>query len=92
LWLVLSFILSFVSSIFLWLLLITAGIYLAACLCCSVPIAAKEKDPRFLLAMPFIFGATHILYGAGALAAIFKPVKPQPYLSNSDRLPAEKQI
>jgi succinoglycan biosynthesis protein ExoA len=92
LWLVLSFLLSFVSPISLWLLLTTAGIYLTACLCFSVPIAAKEKDPRFLVAMPFIFGATHILYGAGALAAIFKSVKPEPYLSKSDQPPAQKQI
>jgi len=44
-----------------------------------------------LFAMPFIFLATHMLYGIGALAAVFKPVKPQPYLKEARALAGEKQ-
>jgi len=91
LWLAGTLFLSLVSPLFLWAFLGTAGIYLGTALWFSVPIAWKEKDPRFLFAMPFIFLATHMLYGIGALAAVFKPVKPQPYLKEARALAGEKQ-
>ncbi len=72
-----SLLLTLVRPVFRWLLLLIGVVYLVPCLVFSVPIAWKERDPRFLIAMPFIFAATHILYGLGSIAGLFKPIQPQ---------------
>jgi GT2 family glycosyltransferase len=54
--------------------LASIAFYLTVAVIFSIPIAMKERDARFLGAMPFIFLATHVLYGLGSLAAVVKAV------------------
>lgn len=72
-----ALLLSPVSPMFFGLLGTIVLVYLAFCLYFSIPIAWKEKDARFLMAMPLVFAATHIPYGIGSLVGIFKPVEHQ---------------
>ncbi len=73
--LIVSLFLSIFSSAFLMIFLSVTFVYLAAALIASIPVVKKERDIRFLLAMPFVFAATHIAYGFGSLVGLFKPIK-----------------
>jgi glycosyltransferase involved in cell wall biosynthesis len=39
----------------------------------AADLALRERDLRYLLLTPFIFGVTHVLYGMGSMYAILKP-------------------
>jgi hypothetical protein len=39
----------------------------------SARLAASNRDPGLMLAMPVVFVATHVVYGAGSIAAILDP-------------------
>lgn len=48
--------------------------YLSCALIASSHTVNKEKDYRYFLSMPFVFFLTHVVYGAGSLVGLFKPV------------------
>jgi len=62
-----SGILSFFSQIFLWLFLFIFGSYALANAYFSIKIAVREKDFRYLFAMPPIFAILHVGYGLGSI-------------------------
>ena len=64
--------LSFFSQIFLWLFLFILGSYALTNAYFSIKITAKEKDFRYLFAMPLIFATLHIGYGLGSLLGLLK--------------------
>jgi hypothetical protein len=39
----------------------------------SARLAVRNRDPGLMLAMPVVFVATHIVYGAGSIAGILEP-------------------
>ena len=63
--------LSIVSSIFFWPLLLIFCLYLLTNIYFSLKIAQREKQFRYFLIMPFIFGTLHIIYGIGSLFGFF---------------------
>ena len=69
-----SAVLSVFSPIFLWLFLFIFGSYALANAYFSVKIAAKEKDFRYLFAMPLIFATLHISYSLGSLWGLLKVI------------------
>ena len=69
-----SAVLSVFSQIFLWLFLFIFGSYALANAYFSVKITAKEKNPRYLFAMPLIFATLHIGYGLGSLWGLLKVI------------------
>ncbi|MFC1491392.1 glycosyltransferase family 2 protein [Nitrospinota bacterium] len=50
-----------------WIFLFIVGIYGGVNLLVSIQVALKERDFRFLVAMPGIFGSLHVVYGLGSL-------------------------
>ena len=67
--------LSLLHPIFLLVFGVEMFTYLACAVIVATPVVKREKDFRFLISMPFIFVLTHVVYGAGALMGLFKPVK-----------------
>ncbi len=67
--------LALIKPVFRWAVFALGTVYLIPCIVFSIPIARKERDMRFIVAMPFIFAATHLLYGVGSLVGLFKPVE-----------------
>lgn len=57
---------SIVSSVFFWPFLLIFCIYLLANIFFSFKISQREKQFRYFLIMPFIFGSLHIIYGIGS--------------------------
>jgi glycosyltransferase involved in cell wall biosynthesis len=53
-----------------------ASAYAAVTLVSSADLSVRERDPRYLLLTPFIFGVTHILYGVGSIYGLLKPAPP----------------
>lgn len=49
------------------------GTYGALVLTSSARIAAREREPRLLVAMPVVFFATHVAYGVGSAVGILDP-------------------
>jgi succinoglycan biosynthesis protein ExoA len=48
--------------------------YLSGAMASSARLVMKERDLRFLFTTPFVFCATHVLYGIGSMFGILKPV------------------
>jgi glycosyltransferase involved in cell wall biosynthesis len=57
---------------FFWLFLTILGSYVLVSLAASFQIAWRERDPRYLILMPFVFGMLHFGYGLGSLWGVFK--------------------
>ena len=74
--------LSVFSQIFLWLFLFIFGSYALANAYFSIKIAAKEKDFRYLFAMPLIFATLHIGYGLGSLWGLLKVIMSAKFWKN----------
>lgn len=70
-------IIALFSPLFIWFLLGITAFYASCCLVVSIPIALRERNPLFLLVMPFIFATTHALYGIGSIAGMVKKVEYQ---------------
>ncbi|KPL70051.1 glycosyl transferase [Ornatilinea apprima] len=51
----------------LQLLILEAGFYLGVLLTASVPLAARHRDPRFLIGVPAAVAVMHLCWGAGFL-------------------------
>lgn len=62
-----SAMLSFLSSIFLWLFLFILSAYLLISFYFSGKITIREKNLRYLFIMPLIFATLHIGYGLGSV-------------------------
>lgn len=72
--LVFLFLLGFAHPVFWLLLLATVMLHTTLGFYFSIAIAQQEGEVKFLLTMPFVFLAIHILYGIGSLVGVFKPV------------------
>ena len=57
---------------FFWLFLTILGSYVLVSLAASFQIAWRERDPRYLILMPFVFGMLHFGYGLGSLWGVLK--------------------
>jgi cellulose synthase/poly-beta-1,6-N-acetylglucosamine synthase-like glycosyltransferase len=57
---------------FFWLFLAILGSYVLANLGASFQIAWREKDPKYLVVMPFFFGMLHFGYGLGSFWGVLK--------------------
>ncbi|MCB1521837.1 MAG: glycosyltransferase family 2 protein [Hyphomicrobiaceae bacterium] len=66
--------LGFVQPIFWWLAALILAAYASVAVYSAAQIALREKDVRFLFAMPVAFFAWHVFYGLGALKAIVEPM------------------
>lgn len=55
------------SPIFLWLFLLVIGLYLFLNLYYSLEIALREKSFKYLILLPIIFTAFHVIYGLGSV-------------------------
>jgi glycosyltransferase involved in cell wall biosynthesis len=62
-----SGLLAFWHPAFLFVFLLTAAVYLLVNLLSSCQVAWEERDPRYLLIMPMVFGSLHFAYGFGSL-------------------------
>ena len=49
------------------------GTYGGLVLIASARVASRQRDPRLMLAMPIVFVATHVVYGAGSIVGIVDP-------------------
>lgn len=70
--LLLSFILSYFSTFFLWLFYLILGTYGAANLFFSCRIVFHTRDPRNLIMLPVTFACLHLIYGIGSMWGIVK--------------------
>jgi glycosyltransferase involved in cell wall biosynthesis len=50
--------------------------YVLGTIVSSADLAMREWDLRYLVASPFVFGVTHLLYGIGSMYGILKPTPP----------------
>ena len=56
-----------------WTVFETVAIsYLVGCVACAFPFALRERDLRFLFAVPLVLGTGHVLYGIGSIYGIAK--------------------
>ena len=62
------------SASYVWGFLILVAIYSLSSLSASFHIAWRERDPRYLILMPFVFGMLHISYGSGSCWGVVKLV------------------
>jgi glycosyltransferase involved in cell wall biosynthesis len=67
-----SALLSTVVTHFVLLFITILGLYVLANLAASFQIARRERDPRYFILMPFLFGILHFAYGLGSLWGVFK--------------------
>lgn len=67
-----SALLSTVVTHFVLLFITIVGLYILANLTASFQIARRERDPRYFILMPFLFGILHFAYGLGSLWGVFK--------------------
>ncbi len=58
-----------------WLLGGLGGLYLVANLAASAHVALRERNLRYLAAMPLVFGALHIAYGLGSLWGVARAAR-----------------
>lgn len=56
----------------LWCFTGICGTYALANLIASLQVALREKDIRYMMAMPIAFSTLHVLYGLGSVWGIFK--------------------
>jgi len=56
---------SFLGILFAYILVTVAS---------AAALALRERDVRYFVLAPFIFGVTHVLYGLGSIYGILKPV------------------
>jgi hypothetical protein len=49
------------------------GTYGCLVVAASARLAARNRDPGLLVAMPVVFVATHVAYGTGSIAGILEP-------------------
>ncbi len=74
-WVPAAFLLSLMAALvlgamnraFLWLGLGIVGVYTVASLAVSLQIAAREREPRFVLLLPVVFAVRHFVHGLGTL-------------------------
>jgi glycosyltransferase involved in cell wall biosynthesis len=50
--------------------------YILGTIASAVALVKRERDLRYLIVAPFLFGVTHMIYGLGTTFAMFKPVPP----------------
>ena len=74
--------LSFISSIFLWLFLITIGLYFLCNIYFSIIISLKEKNLISILIAPAIFTLLHLTYGLGSLWGLSKVLLSKQFWEN----------
>ena len=60
------------SASILWLFLVILGAYTVASLAAASHIAWRERDSRYLILMPLIFGLLHVGYGLGSLWGVVR--------------------
>jgi glycosyltransferase involved in cell wall biosynthesis len=58
----------------IWFLMGIGIMYFAANFSASVQVALRQKEPRYLLLMPFVFGALHFSYGLGSLWGLVRVI------------------
>lgn len=68
--LIISLILSSFTSVGWTVFAIMAILYLVGCFACAFPFALRERDLRYLLAVPLVLGTGHLLYGIGSICGI----------------------
>jgi len=72
-----SLLVSFTAAWFVpgawWVFGGIASVYGLASLASAVPLVRKERDLRYLLAAPFVFALTHIMYAVGSIYGVLKP-------------------
>lgn len=52
--------------------------YVLGSLVSTATLVKKERDPRYFLVTPFVFGITHVLYGMGSLYGVATPAPSSP--------------
>jgi len=62
-----SCVLGLLWPLFLYLFVAILGAYVLTNLAASFQLSVQRRDIRYLIAMPFIFGALHVGYGLGSL-------------------------
>jgi glycosyltransferase involved in cell wall biosynthesis len=70
-----SFILSFFSTVFLWLFYLILGSYGAAHLFFSGRIVFHTRDLRYLIMLPVTFTCLHLIYGMGSMWGLVTMVR-----------------
>jgi succinoglycan biosynthesis protein ExoA len=81
-----TFATSFAFRGAIWLL---AGFFLTYAvvgMISAIPLARRERDPRYLLILPWLLALTHIIYGVGGIYGILKPA-PAPKPASPTRVP-----
>lgn len=74
-----SIILSLFYPVFRWVWLFSFICYILIALYFSGRIALEEKNLRYLVFMPFVFGILHLAYGLGSLWGLIKLVWPKSF-------------
>jgi hypothetical protein len=69
--------LSFRSPVAWFCLLGIVSTYILVTVAGSADLSMRERDPRYLVLTPFIFGITHVLYGVGSIYGLLKPTAPR---------------
>lgn len=67
-----SVLLATVHPAGLWVLAGIAGTYAIGNVAASVQVTLREKDIRYLVAMPVVFASLHVAYGVGSLWGLVK--------------------
>jgi cellulose synthase/poly-beta-1,6-N-acetylglucosamine synthase-like glycosyltransferase len=71
--------LGFLARPFLWLFLAVVAAYGVANLAASLQVAWREREVRYVLLMPFVFGMLHIGYGLGSCWGVIKLLFAAPF-------------
>jgi glycosyltransferase involved in cell wall biosynthesis len=71
-----AFALGSVNRVFLWIGMGVAATYAAVSIAVSVQIAARERDARYALLLPVVFGVRHFVHGIGTLFGLLLVVLP----------------
>jgi cellulose synthase/poly-beta-1,6-N-acetylglucosamine synthase-like glycosyltransferase len=74
-----SALLGFLSQVFFWLFVAIFGSYALTNLAASLQIALEKRSIRYMIAMPFVFGALHFAYGLGSLWGFLKALGTQQF-------------
>jgi GT2 family glycosyltransferase len=77
--------LSFISTIFLWLLLIVIGVYLLAGISIGFITAKKWKKPALILCLPITFFLMHFAYALGYIAGKYKVISGAKFNATTNR-------
>lgn len=72
-----SAVLSFWSTVFLWIFLTICSFYLLTNLCFSTILSYKEKNIRYIFLMLVMFSSLHISYGLGSIWGALTLIMPK---------------